>query len=64
MPYYELHEAMDWAGVIGEWKIEVLEEIEATYAQWSLPAPSARASAFLASSAPSRYEAACRSREA
>ena len=32
MPYYELHEAMEWAGVVGEWRIDVLEEIEETYA--------------------------------
>jgi hypothetical protein len=29
---YELHEAMKWASVVGEWKIDVLEEIEETYA--------------------------------
>ncbi len=25
---YELHEAMKWASGVGEWKIDVLEEIE------------------------------------
>jgi hypothetical protein len=29
---YELHEAMEWASVVGQWKIGVLEEIEETYA--------------------------------
>ena len=29
---YELHEAMEWASVVGQWKIDVLEEIEETYA--------------------------------
>lgn len=27
---YELHEAMKWAGVVGEWKISVIEEIQET----------------------------------
>jgi hypothetical protein len=25
---YELHEAMEWASVVGEWSIDVLEEVE------------------------------------
>jgi heme-degrading monooxygenase HmoA len=29
---YELHEAMKWASVTGDWKIDVLEEIEETEA--------------------------------
>jgi hypothetical protein len=29
---YELQEAMKWASVVGEWKIDVLEEIETTEA--------------------------------
>lgn len=29
---YELHEAMEWAGVIGGWSIDVLEETEESYA--------------------------------
>lgn len=29
---YELHEAMKWASVVGEWRINVLEEIEKSYA--------------------------------
>lgn len=29
---YELHEAMKWASVVGEWKIDVLEQIEESLA--------------------------------